>query len=146
MQLFRQNEAEVSAIVGWGVRVLLLTPAGATAQSKAAARIAGLGGVVESEADAFSALDTLILDSTGYGLFVVECDSFGGLEAGRNLVSMLHKGEVSIPVILLSSECSEQEFPHEYNKPVVLRAPISAVSLRVGFEHAMRDRIVFKVA
>lgn len=146
MQFFRQDEAEVSAIVGWGVRVLLLTLAEEVTQSKAAARIAGLGGSVEIENEAFAALDTLILENTGYGLLVIECDSFGGLEAGRNLVSMLHKGGVSIPVILLSSDCTEQQFPYEANAPVILRAPISAVSLRVGFEHAMRDRLVFQAA
>lgn len=146
MQFFRQDEAEVSAIVGWGVRVLLLTPAEESAQSKVATRIAGLGGIVEVENDAFTALDTLILDDTGYGLLVIECDAFGGVEAGRNLVSMLHKGGVSLPVILLSSDCAEQEFPQDSNVPVVLRAPISSVALRVGFEHAMRDRLVFRAA
>lgn len=146
MQFFRQNESEVSAIVGWGVRVLFLTAAEDVTQSKAAVRIAGLGGSVEIENEAFAALDTLNLDETGFGLLVIECDSFGGLEAGRNLVSMMHKGKVSLPVILLSSDCTEQEFPYEGNLPVVLRAPISAVSLRVGFEHAMRDRLVFQAA
>ncbi|WP_022704963.1 hypothetical protein [Pseudorhodobacter ferrugineus] len=146
MQFFRQNESDVSAIVGWGVRVMILTSAEEVTQSKAAVRIAGLGGQVEIENEAFSALDTLILDDTGYGLLVIECDSFGGLAAGRNLVSMLHKGGVSLPVILVSSDCTEQEFPYEGNAPVVLRAPISAVSLRVGFEHAMRDRLVFQAA
>lgn len=146
MQFFRQDEVEISAIVGWGVRVLLLTAAEDAGQSKVAARVAGLGGIVEVENDAFSALDTLILDGTGYGLFVVECDAFGGLDAGRNLVSMLHKGGVALPVILVCSDCAEQEFPNENNGPVVLRAPVSAVSLRVGFEHAMRDRLVFQAA
>ena len=146
MQFFRQNESDVSAIVGWGVRVMLLTTAEVVTQSKAAIRIAGLGGQIEIENEAFSAIDTLSLDDTGYGLLVIECDSFGGLEAGRNLVSMLHKADVSLPVILMSSECNEQVFPTEGNTPVVLRAPISAVSLRVGFEHAMRDRLVFQAA
>ena len=146
MQFFRQVEAEVSSIVGWGVRVLLLTTAEDLSQSKAAERLAGLGGVVEIENDAFSSLETLILDDTGYGLYVIECDAFGGVEAGRNLVSMLHKGGVSMPVILVSSECETQEFPCENNSPVLLRAPLSAVALRVGFEHAMRDRLVFRAA
>jgi hypothetical protein len=105
-----------------------------------------LGGSVEIENDPFSALDALIDDGTGYGLFLIECDAFGGLAAARNLVSMLHKGGVSMPVILVSSECNEQEFPSESNAPVVLRAPVSAVALRVGFEHAMRDRLVFCAA
>lgn len=146
MQFFRQSDADVSAIVGWGVRVMVLTPAECSEHSKIAARIAGLGGIIEVENDPFNALETLIADSTGFGLFVIECDSFGGLAAGRNLVSLLHKGEVSIPVILASSDCAEQEFPPENLAPVVLRAPVSAVALRVGFEHAMRDRLVFQAA
>ncbi len=146
MQFFRQEEAEISAIVGWGVRVMVLTPVEESKHSKVAVRIAGLGGVIEIESDAFTALETLIADTTGYGLFVIECDGFGGLEAGQNLVSMLHKGGVSIPVILVSSDCVEQEFPSETFAPVLLRAPVSAVSLRVGFEHAMRDRLVFRAA
>lgn len=146
MQFFRQDEAEISAIVGWGIRVMMLTSATQAQDSKVAVRVAGLGGAVEIENEAFAALDTLILDSTGYGLFVIECDAFGGLEAGRNLVSMLHKGGVSMPILLVSSDCTEQEFPSESHAPVVLRAPVSAVSLRVGFEHAMRDRLVFQAA
>ena len=146
MQVFRQDNADGASIVGWGVRVLLLSQAEEVAQTAAGMRIAGLGGNVELENEAFSALDTLIMDDTGYGLLVIECDAFGGLAAGRNLVSILHKGGVSMPVILLCSDCSEQEFPHEFNRPIVLRAPISAVGLRVGFEHAMRDRLVFQAA
>jgi hypothetical protein len=30
--------------------------------------------------------------------------------------------------------------------PVTLRAPVSAVSLRVGFEHALRDRLAWRAA
>lgn len=146
MQFFRQEDAEISAIVGWGVRVLLLSPSEQAQDSKVGVRIAGLGGAVEIENEAFAALDTLIQDSTGYGLFVIECDAFGGLAAARNLVSLLHKGGVSMPILLVSADCVEQEFPADSHHPVVLRAPVSAVSLRVGFEHAMRDRLVFQAA
>jgi len=146
MQVFRQDNADGASIVGWGVRVLLLSHAEEVTQSAAGMRISGLGGKVELESETFAALDTLIMDHTGYGLLVIECDAIGGLAAGRNLVSMLHKGGVSMPVILLSSDCAEQEFPYEINRPVVLRVPISAVGLRVGFEHAMRDRLVFQAA
>jgi len=146
MQVFCQDNADGASIVGWGMRVLLLSHAETVTKTAAGMRIAGLGGKVELESEAFAALDTLIMDETGYGLLVIECDSFGGLAAGRNLVSMLHKGEVSMPVMLLSSDCDEQEFPYEFNRPVVLRAPVSAVGLRVGFEHAMRDRLVFQAA
>ena len=146
MQFFRQPETEISDIVGWGVRVMLLSPAEVATDSRVAVRIAGLGGTIEMENEAFAALDAMIGDSTGYGLFVIECDAFGGLDAGRNLVSMLHKGGVLLPVILMSADCHEQEFPNDSDVPVVLRAPVSAVGLRVGFEHAMRDRLVFQAA
>lgn len=143
MQFFRQSETEGATIVGWGVRVMLLSPVADASSSKAAVRISGLGGAVEVETDAFAALEALVREPTRHGLLVVECDSFGGLEAGRSLVSMLHKKGVSVPTILLTSDCAEQEFPYERREPVVLRYPVSAVSLRVGFQHAMRDRLVF---
>lgn len=146
MQFFRQEEAEISAIVGWGVRVLLLSACDQPQDSKVAVRIAGLGGAIEIETDAFAALETLVLDSTGYGLFVIEADAFGGLEAARKIVSMLHKGGVSMPILLVASDCKEQEFPNDSHNPVILRAPVSAVALRVGFEHAMRGRLVFQTA
>ena len=146
MQFFRQADVEMSDIVGWGVRVLLLSAAEVATDSRVAIRIAGLGGDIEIESEAFAALDAMIGDKIGYGLFVIECDAFGGLEVGRNLVSMLHKGGVCVPAILVSSECQEQEFPNDSHIPIVLRAPVSAVALRVGFEHAMRDRLVFQAA
>lgn len=146
MQFFRQTDADVSTVVGWGVRVMLLSPAEVATDSKVAVRIAGLGGAIEIESEAFAAIDALIQHPTGYALFVIECDAFGGLEAGRMLVSLLHKGGVSMPVMLVSSDCQEQEFPNDYNGPVVLRAPVSAVGLRVGFEHALRDCLVFQAA
>jgi hypothetical protein len=142
MQFFRQDDLEVSAIVGWGVRVMLL----AAGEGRIAARLAGLGGVVETESDSFAALDLLMMDATGYGLLVIDCDHVGGIETARKLVSMMHKGNVSLPVILVSSECETQEFPSDYNAPVILRAPLSAVAVRVGFEHAMRERLVFLAA
>lgn len=145
MQFFRQDDIEVSAIVGWGVRVMLLS-AEAAVESRIAARLAGLGGVVEAESDSFAALDLLTMDATGFGLLVIDCDHVGGLEAARKLISMMHKGDASMPVILVSSDCKTQEFPSDYNAPVVLRAPLSAVAVRVGFEHAMRDRLVFQAA
>jgi hypothetical protein len=143
MQFFRQDEVEVSAIVGWGVRVMILAAEPAD-ECRIAARLSGLGGIVTAESDGFAALDELSLDATGFGMFVIDCDHVGGVDAARKLVSMMHKGNVSIPVILVSSDCKTQEFPSDFNAPVILRAPLSAVAVRVGFEHAMRDRLVFQ--
>lgn len=143
MQFFRQEQVEISAILGWRIRVLVLTAPDPAQESKVAVRIADLGGAVEVEYEAFSALDTLIMDRTGFGLFVIECDAVGGLDVGRNLVSLLHKGGVSLPTLLISSDCTEGEFSTDSQAPVVLRAPVSPMSLRLGFEHTLRNRIVF---
>lgn len=146
MQAFRQIEAENAALVGWGVRVLLLSPNGGEGQGQVAARIAGFGGVIETESDIFAAVETLLGDSTGYGLFVMECDAYGGIEAGRRVMAMMGRAAERMRVILISAETREQAFPDDSCQPILLRAPLSAVSLRVGFEHALRERLVYMAA
>jgi hypothetical protein len=146
MQFSHQHQTEVSGRAGWGVRVLLLAAQGAAAHDRIVTGVTGLGGVIANETDGFAALETLSTDRTGFGLFVIDCDPFGGLEVGHKLVSLMHKAGVSMPVILVSTECSAPEFPGDINAPIVLRAPLSAVAMRVGFEHATRGRLVFHAA
>ena len=57
-------------------------------------------------------------------------------------------GEVAhrVSVILVSTECSDQRFPQDRCAPVVLRSPMTAVSLKVGFEHALRERFLYQAA
>lgn len=62
------------------MRVLFLT---ADQDSPLEARIAGLGGAVEIETEVYSALAAMIDDPMGYGLFVMDCDGLGGIEAGE---------------------------------------------------------------
>ena len=143
MQVLRAIDTDTAALVGWGVRVMLLSPEGTGA--RVAERIAGLGGVVEVESDLYAAVETLNEDATGFGLFVMECDGFGGLEAGARAVAMMGRAVERMPVILVSSEVAVQTFP-ETHAPVLLRAPLSAVALRVGFEHALRARLVYMAA
>ena len=50
-----------------------------------------------------------------------------------------------VPVILVSRDCGEQRFPEDRKSPTLLRAPLSSVALRVGFEHALRDRFFYKL-
>jgi hypothetical protein len=146
MQLFRQIDPGTAALVGWGVRVMLLSPNGGEGSGRVAERIAGFGGLIETEADMFSCVDAIAEDATGFGLLVIECDAFGGLEAGRRVLSMLGSAGERLPVMLISREVREQVFPQDGNAPILLRAPLSAVSLRVGFEHALRDRLVYMAA
>jgi len=143
MQLVRSFEQDNAALVGWGVRVMLLTSEGADGAT--ARRLAGLGGLVETASEMFAALGALIDDPAGYGLFVVDCDTFGGVEGGHKAFAMLGDVVSRVPVILVSRICPQQTFPDDRRSPTLLRAPLSAVSLRVGFEHALRDRLAVRM-
>lgn len=144
MQLIRSFEQEGAAAVGLGTRVLLVATGGGDSVLKR--RLAGLGGQVECQAELFTGLSMLIDDPFGYGLFVVECEAFGGLERVRRACCTLVDQTVRVPVILVSGEIPTQIFPTDRHDPVVLRAPVSAVSLRVGFEHALRDRLALRAS
>jgi len=139
MQQIRSFEPEDAAIVGWGIRVMLVTQDGT--DGPVARRLAGLGGQVECQTELVSALSKLIEDPDGYGLCAVECDGSGGLDSAREACRMLGKDASRVPVILIARDCPTQVFPADRHLPIVLRAPVSAVSLRVGFEHALRDRL-----
>jgi hypothetical protein len=145
MQVIRTLETENAALVGWGVRVLLLSAEGA--EGVTSRRLASLGGRIEMADEMFAALSALIDDPVDYALFVVDCDgaNVGGLDAARRALQMLGEVALRVPVILVSKECGEQRFPDQTGAPTVLRAPLSSVSLRVGFEHALRDRLFFRI-
>ena len=138
MQLIRSFEHENASLVGWGVRVMLLTAEGDDGPT--ARRLAGLGGRVETATELYAALSAMIDDPAGYALFVVDCDAFGGLAAGKKAFGMLGTLAEKMSVILVSRDCPQQIFPDDRCTPTLLRAPVSAVSLRVGFEHALRER------
>jgi hypothetical protein len=146
MQVIRSLEHQSAAVVGWGVRVLLLSSEGESGHM--GCRLASLGGKVDVVEELFSALSEVIDDPNGYALFVVDCDSLsvGGLEAAHRAMQMLGDLANRLPVILVSSECREQRFPADRSAPTVLRAPLSAVSMKVGFEHALRDRLMYAAA
>ncbi len=142
MQIIRSREQGDSAMVGRAVRLLLLTSEGQTAMM--GRRLAGLGtrgDVVEL----FAALSDLIDDPTGTALFVVVCDSatVGRLEAVPRAMRMLADVAQRVSVILVSSECRKQRFPQDRCAPILLRAPLSAVALKVGFEHALCERFLY---
>lgn len=138
MQFVRSFEQHNSTQVGFGVRVMVV--AADCKESPLAQRLAGLGGKLEIADEMFVGISSIIDDPAGYGLCVIDCDSIGGLQAGRRAHSLLSEVAMRVPVILISKECAAQEFPEERGQPVLLRGPASGVSLRVGFEHALRDR------
>lgn len=143
VQVIRSLEQHSASPVGFGVRVMLVTQS--QDGSPLPHRLAGLGGKVEMADDLFVGLEAVIEDPAGYGLCVIDCDAFGGLAAGRRAHALLIDVARRVPVILLSKECATQEFPEERGAAVVLRAPTSGLSLRVGFEHALRDRLAMRL-
>ena len=141
MHLVRSFEQSDVAQVGFGIRAILVT--GLDQDNLIKRRLAGLGSLVEMTDDLYMGLESVLDDPAGYGLLVIDCDAVGGLDAGRRGFALLGETSRRMPVILVSSECSGQQFPQERSAPVVLRAPVSMVSMRVGFEHALRDRLAF---
>lgn len=142
MQMIRQPMHD-AVPVAWGVRALLVAADGAEA---AIQRIAELGGTVERADELFTGLDAAIDDPSGYGLFVMLCDGIGGLAAGQRAFALLRAAGCRMPVILASSDCEAQMFPDDHDAPVTLRAPFSQLALRLGFEHALRDRLLWRAA
>ncbi|PZR00360.1 MAG: hypothetical protein DI533_07225 [Cereibacter sphaeroides] len=142
MHAFRIDKSQVSGLVGLGARVLLLasdTDVGLQRQ------IAGMGGRIDREDEMYAGLSALMDDPAGWDLFVMACDGFGGLEAGLRAHGMLGAVAQRVRTILISAECGRQTFPEEMAQPILLRGPVSTVSLRVGMEHALRGKLNWHV-
>ena len=144
MQVLRSTEQLYIAPVGLNIRVMMV--GGDQAGTGLFNRLAQLGGSIDANLDLFTGLEAVIDDPAGYGLLVVDCDHIGGLEAGRRAHMLMGTAATRVPVILVSRDCKTQEFPEERGKPVVLRGPVTSLSMRMGFEHALRDRYPLRFA
>lgn len=143
MQYIRDFDSKAAQPVAWGVRILVLARG---ADDPLVPRVSALGGPVEVETELYAALSAIIDDPAGYGLLVMDADAHGGAEAAGRAVKTLAAVNARVPVILVSKEHERQVFPQSRAEPVCLRAPLSSVSLRVGFEHALRDRLMWSAA
>lgn len=140
MQVFRPVDYAPATLIGQGLRVLL-----ASGNAGLADRLARLGGTVEVEAEVYAALAALHDDPQGWGLLVIDAEGMT-LEDAQRLAALAHSVRAMLPVIILSAGVAGQVFPEDPAEPVLLRAPVSAVSLRVGFEHALRGRLLWAAA
>ena len=143
MKHLRAVKNDGATLVGWSVRILMLSDGTDVAAQD---RLGALGGKVDTETELYTALAAMIDDPLGYALFVMDVDAFGGMDAGLRAFSMLRAADVRIPVILVGRDCGKQVFPEERSAPILLQAPLSMVSLRVGFEHAIHDRVIWRAA
>jgi hypothetical protein len=144
MQIIRSLHKNSATPVGFAIKVLLLSSEADGGQL--ARRLAALGAQVDVTDEMFTALADIIDDPIGYGLLVMECDGTNadGLEGGLRAVKMMGDLVTKVPVILVSKECQQQRFPEDRIAPTQLRAPVSSISLKVGFEHALRDRLAYR--
>jgi hypothetical protein len=143
MQAFRPVDYVPATLVGRGLRVMLT---GAAEDSPVADKLARLGGAVEAEPEAFMALSMVMDDPQGYGLFVIDADGLGSGNEAQRICSLLKGAFPRLPVIIIGGNTVAQSFPEDIAHPVRLRAPVSSVSLRVGFEHALRERLMWEAA
>ena len=134
-----------AALVGLGIRALVAGAPGAGTE-RIEQRLAQVGAMVDTAGDVYSAMAEVIDDPSGYALLVIDADSMGGIEAVESALSRLAELRARVPVILLSRECSEQSFPNDRAKSIRLRNPLSAVSLRIALEHALRARVMWHMA
>lgn len=141
MNLLNSFDHQQSTVVGFGIRALLISDRGEN--SPLLQRLAGLGCRVEVIEDVYSALDWVVDGPDELELIVVDCDCAGGLALGKRAHALLTATGRCIPTLLISRETSEQQFPTSRYEPTVLRAPLSSVALRVGFEHALQERLLF---
>ena len=143
MQIVRSFSKQEAAQVGWSVRAVLVTAAPDPVIGR---RLAGLGTQVECIGDIDTALSAVMDDPSHADMLVVDCDGIGGLTEARRIVKLMGEVALRVPVILTSADCGLQTFALERHEPTVMRAPLSAVSLRVAFEHVLRRSLVPRVA
>ena len=138
MEIVRSLDHENASPVGWAARAILV---GAEGSDLTERRLAGVGVQVERTSDIYTAMSTVMDDPGLENKLPLGAQRRGGVAEVRRTVKLMGETMLRVPVILVSAECGTQVFALERHEPTVLRAPLSAVSMRVGFEHVMRDRM-----
>lgn len=118
--------------------MLLLT---AAEQGATARRLADFGGLVDMAASPATATYAILRDAIGYDLFVMDCDGFGGVEAGEAMVAALIAADARMRIILVSREFDMPALPMGLRSVVCLPATCADASFRRGYDHALRDRV-----
>lgn len=122
-------------IAAWRGSVLLISTADRAAA--AAPRFAAVGARVTVCSD-----DTVgdYLDEGS--LCAIDADALdGGIDAARAIAARLARLAPQLPAIIFSARVDAQQFSDRPGEPVRLRAPLSALSLRVALGHILRGRM-----
>lgn len=136
MQVFHSFDFGDAVRIDYAARVLCVSGKGT---APLAGRLAALGGRVETESELYAALSAVIDDPGGCDLLVLDCDSLGREDVAEVVTRTLRAVASRLPVVLISTDFPTHVFPDTREEPIRLRAPVSDLSLRIGFEHALRD-------
>lgn len=142
MQILTRRDHPPASHPSNGVRVMLLTD---RPQGNAARRLASYGTLVETEDELYAALSTILDDPMGYDLFVMECDSFGGIGAAERAVAALIAADARMRVMLVSKDFDGPAYPLGRRSAVCLPDGVPEAGFRRGFDHALRDRAALTV-
>lgn len=137
MQTFIQTNRHPVQPHTLGVRVMLLTD---HQDGRTARLLAQYGSVVDIAEQLDEAIATVLEDSLGYDLFVMDCDGFGGIAGAEQAVAALIAGEAKMRVMLVSREFDVPAYPLGRRTAVCLPEDVSDASFRIGFDHVLRDR------
>jgi hypothetical protein len=138
VQTFIQTDRQKVAPHTLGVRVMLLTD---NADGVTGQRLSDYGSLVETADDLQDAVTAVLRDRFGYDLFVMECDSFGGITGAERAIAGLIAGDAKMRVMLVSREFDVPVYPLGRRTAVCLPEDVSDASFRIGFDHVLRDRV-----
>jgi hypothetical protein len=120
-----------------GVRVMLLTD---RAEGNTGRRLASYGSLVDTADALEEAVSAVLEDPFGYDLFVMDCDSFGGVEGAERAISALISGGARMRIMLVSRDFDVPAYPLGRRTAVCLPEDVGEESFRIGFDHVLRDR------
>ena len=121
-----------------GARVLLVAD---VQDGPIANRLARCGSLVDTEETMELALRRLRDDPLGYDLFVMDCDSCGGVAGGERAVASLIAADARMRVMLVSAEFDAPALPLGRRTAVCLPAAVEDEEFRRGYDHVLRDKV-----
>lgn len=141
MQIFRLPESRPDSPIG---RLNVLVVTRDTALGATPRRLAALGAELRIVEELYDALAILSDDPRDSDLLVVDCDGYGGVDRVQAMVGMLPAQQVTAAprVILTGSDCAEQQFDGGQGQPILLRAPLTGLSLRLALDSLFRLRFL----
>ena len=106
------------------------------------AKLDGIGANVRIEEDLYDGLGEVAVDTSAWSMVVFVADDIGGIKEARRAFGWLRAAAPGLRSLIVSAEVARHVIPDGCRRaaPVVLRAPVSLLSLQLGIDAVMRDR------